>query len=639
MNPSTSLLQDLLESVPSLKTQIYFKTTLTALSHAMEDLVLTGDDRPLVIANFQQERFYRQETRRYQRIAEKTDHVYILAMPETDFATIPAPYPTIGLASMDELIHEWHLVIVGATYSACLICREHSAVNAVAIDAGRQFSGFWTFDPIVCRQAAQELLGRIVRYRPDLADRVEEARAQYQLEDFAMGGLNPSMASSMARSMVSKVDVRQFSDRLVTYLQASQYRQVQSYRRMMAQAQQAQLINVITAKIRQSLKPDDVVTVAMQEIGQVFTNCVCQMSRLPSMSMLSSHPLFRSILDQGKMVTIADVSQDSGIQTYPDLQQKMQADQIRACLLVPIFYQQQCLAVLELHHGYPRFWTESDREFLAEIATQVGWGLKQAEAYVSLARLNEQLSSLEQTQSNLIAIVGHELRTPLSTIQVCLESLATEPEMPPDCQQVMLEIALADSERLRKLVQDFLLLSQLESDQISWQVEPIAISDLISLTLSNLRSGSSAIDLPIVILDIPEGLPMVLGDGEAIMQLLMKLLDNAFRFTPKTGTVSVKVYEMAGQLEIQISDTGCGIEPSRLDSIFNRFYQEEGFLQRSIGGTGLGLAISRQLVRRLEGKLWATSAGKGKGSQFFVTLPLDDLQDLQDLQDLEMMVG
>jgi DICT domain-containing protein/nitrogen-specific signal transduction histidine kinase len=632
MNQSTSLLQDLLQSVPNLKVQIYFKTTLTALSHAMEDLILTGDDRPLVIANFQQERFYRQETRRYQRIAEKTDHVYILAMPETDLATIPAPYATIGLESMDELTHEWHLVIVGATYSACLICREHSAVNAVAIDSGRQFSGFWTFDPIVCRQAAQALLGRVVRYRPDLADQVEDARAQYQLEDFVMGGSEPSMA----RSMVSEVDVRQFSDRLVTYLQASQYRQVQSYRRMMAQAQQAQLINVITAKIRQSLKPDDVVTVAMLEIGQVFTNCVCQMSRLPSMSMLGSHPLFRSLLDQGKMVTIADVSQDSGIQAYPDLQQNMQADQIQACLLVPIVYQQECLAVLELHHGYPRFWTEGDREFLAEIATQVGWGLKQAEAYVSLARLNEQLSSIEQTQNNLIAIVGHELRTPLSTIQVCLESLATEPEMPPDCQQVMLEIALADSERLRKLVQDFLLLSQLESDQISWQVEPIAISDLISLTLSNLRSGSLSIDLPIVMLEIPDDLPMVLGDGEAIMQLLMKLLDNALRFTPKTGTVSVKVYEMAGQLEIQISDTGCGIESSRLDSIFDRFYQEEGFLQRSIGGTGLGLAISRQLVRRLEGKLWATSAGKGKGSQFFVTLPLDDLANLQDL---EMLVG
>ncbi len=632
MKKSTSLLQELLQSVPHLKAQIYFKTTLTALSHAMEDLVLAGDDRPLVIANFQQERFYRQETRRYQRIAEKTDNIYVLAMPETDLATIPAPYATIGLEPMDELTHEWHLVIVGPTYSACLICREHSAaVDAVAFDAGRQFRGFWTFEPAVCRQAAQALLGRIVRYRPDLLDRVEEARTLYQLTDLPM-----DLATSMARSMASDVDVRQFSDRLVTYLQASQYRQVQSYRRVLAQAQQAQLINLITAKIRQSLKPEDVVAVAVQEIGQVFTNCVCQMWRLPSASMLGSHPVFRSLLDKGQIVAIADVGQDSGIQAYPDLRHKMQADQIRACLLVPIFYQQQCLAVLELHHGNPRFWSDDDRAFLATIAIQVGWGLKQAEAYINLAQLNDQLSTIEQTQNNLIAIVGHELRTPLSTIQVCLESLATEPEMPPDCQQVMLEIALADSERLRKLVQDFLLLSQLESDQVSWQVEPIAIADLLSLTLSNLQSGSSAIELPMVELNLPDRLPMVLGDGEAIMQLLMKLLDNALRFTPKTGTVAVNVREVKGQLEIQIADTGCGIEPSRLDSIFDRFYQEEGFLQRSIGGTGLGLAICRQLVRRLEGKLWAMSSGKGKGSQFYVTLPLDDLAELKDL---ELLIG
>ncbi len=630
---STSLLQDLLQAVPNLKAQIYFKTTLTALSHAMEDLVLTGDDRPLVIANFQQERFYRQETQRYQRIAEKANQVYILAMPETDLATIPAPYATIGLEPMDELTQEWHLVIVGATYSACLICREHpAAVDAVTLDAARQFRGFWTFDPIVSRQAAQALLGRIVHYRPDLVDQVEQVRSEYDLSEMEPGFLEPVMA----QSLISEVDVRQFSDRLVTYLQASQYKQVQSYRRILAQAEQAQLVNVITAKIRQSLKPDDVVTVAVQEIGQVFLNCVCQMSRLPSASLLSSHPPFRSLLDQGQMVAIADVMQDSGLQAHPELQQKMHADQIRACLLIPIFYQQTCLAVLELHHGIPRFWSDTDREFLSAIATQVGWGLKQAEAYISLALLNDQLSTIEQTQNNLIAIVGHELRTPLSTIQVCLESLATEPEMPADCQQVMLEIALADSERLRKLVQDFLLLSQLESDQVSWQVEPIAIVDLLSLTLSNLKSGTPETNLPKVVVNAPDRIPMILGDGEAIMQLLMKLLDNALRFTPKTGTVSINILADASQLEIQIRDTGCGIEPSRLDTIFDRFYQEEGFLQRSVGGTGLGLAICRQLVRRLEGRLWATSDGKGTGSQFFVTLPVEDVANLEDV---ELLIG
>ena len=639
MTHPTSLLQHLLEAIPDLKAQIYFKTTLTALSHAMEDLVLVGDDRPLVIANFQQERFYRQETRRYQRIAEKTDHVYVLAMPETDFASTPAPYATIGLEESDPLAQEWHLIVIAASYSACLVCREHStAVNAAALDSGRQFQGFWTFDPIVSRQAAQELLGRVVRYRPDLSDRVETARREYQLVD---RGDQVLVENQLLQP--SGLDIRRFSDRLVTYLQASQYQQVRSYRRAVAQTEQAQQINAITAKIRRSLKPDDVAALTVCEIERVFRNCRCQMTRLPLPSPLGSHPLFQPLLSQGKVVAIADVMQDSGIQAYPALQTQMQMDQIKSCVLVPIMYQQDCLAVLELYHASPRLWSEGDRDFLVSIATQVGWGLKQAEAHLKLVQLNDQLSVIEQTQNNLIAIVGHELRTPLSTIQVCLESLATEPEMPQDCKQVMLDIALADSERLRRLVQDFLLLSQLESGSVSWQMEPIEISDLISLTVCNLKSGSNGSNgsnvNPMILVDVPEALPMVQGDGEAVVQVLTKLLGNAMKFTPQTGTVQVSVREVEGYVEIRIADSGCGIEVSRLESIFDRFYQEEAFLQRSVGGTGLGLAICRQLVRRLEGKLWATSGGKGQGSQFYVTLPVEEMESWTPLEGMEELIG
>jgi signal transduction histidine kinase len=75
-------------------------------------------------------------------------------------------------------------------------------------------------------------------------------------------------------------------------------------------------------------------------------------------------------------------------------------------------------------------------------------------------------------------------------------------------------------------------------------------------------------------------------------------------------------------VQIEIADTGCGIDPTQLEAIFEQFYQEEGFLQRAVGGAGLGLPICRRLTRRMGGRLWATSAGKGQGSQFFVSLPM-----------------
>jgi signal transduction histidine kinase len=132
---------------------------------------------------------------------------------------------------------------------------------------------------------------------------------------------------------------------------------------------------------------------------------------------------------------------------------------------------------------------------------------------------------------------------------------------------------------------------------------------------------------------MPPSLPLAIADGEALLQLLSKLLDNACKFTPPTGTVTVKIRDVniptledqtqtQEMLEVQIADTGCGIESRRLETIFERFYQEEGFLSRAVGGAGLGLAICRQLVRQLGGQIWATSKGKGCGSQFYFTLPV-----------------
>ncbi|BAY22519.1 two-component sensor histidine kinase [Calothrix sp. NIES-2100] len=634
MKNSNSLLQDLLQSLPKIKAQVYFKAALTAISHAMEDLVLAGTDQPLVIANFQQERYYRQEAGRYRRIAECTDQVYILAAPETDFASAAVPYATIGLEPTDELAQEWHLVIVGQQYSACLICREYAApIDAIALDSARQFRGFWTLDPDVSRQAALLLLRRIGHYRPDLASQIKQAKQHYQLT--ALRKSVQSQASTL------EPDTQLFIDRLVTYLQAGQYKQVKAYRRIVAQERQERLVNKITAAIRQSLKPEDILSVTKREVSPLFAECRCLIYRLPQELIgsslwrknlhLATHPQFQPLLKGGKIVAIADITQDSGIQAHPSLQKQLAQAQIQACLLVPICYQQQCLAVLELHRDSPHLWSVGDRDLLAAIATQVGLALIQAEAFVNLQQLNQQLVAIKQTQNNLIAIVGHELRTPLATIQVCLESLEAEPDMPWEFQQSMVETALADSERLRRLIQDFLLLSRLESHLNTWQVEPINLADAIALAVSHLQGASQPRDLPTIIVDVPPNLPMAIADGEALFQLLSKLLDNACKFTPPTGTITLKVRKVnirtnreqtQSMLQIQIADSGRGIEPNQLETIFERFHQEEGFLRRAAGGVGLGLAICRQLTQQLGGQIWATSKGKGQGSQFYFTLPV-----------------
>jgi DICT domain-containing protein/signal transduction histidine kinase len=636
MRTQNSLWLDLIRTLPHLRSQLYYKSTLTALSHAMEDLVLAGNnrDRPLILANFQQERYYHPEARRYQRIARHSDQIYVLAAPDSAFTDDSVPYTTIALNPDDTLAQEWHLIIISQRYTACLVCQEYASPIDVDIDSARQFKGIWTFDRTVSLQAARLLLEKILEYRPELAEQIQKAQQQYQLTE-PVPDLSQLRLNSQA-DRVLEIDARLFTDRLVTYLQSSQYKQVKAYKTIATQERKERLLNSITTTIRNSVKLDEIFSTTVQELGQVFRSYRCLLydynsyqpiqyeSVIPTLDSLvgstwalAEHPLFQSALTQRKTIAIADVHQDLGLQTVPDLKTQLQRWQIAACLLVPICYQQQILGILELHHPTAQVWQPSDISLIESIATQVGVALIQAQAYDSLEALNQQLVNLERTQSNLIAIVGHELRTPLSTIQVCLESLFSDPETPLEIQQIMLETALGDSERLRRLIQDFLTLSRLESGVASWQFEPISVPECLELALSSLNDR-----LPHIKVNLPPDLPLVQADGEGLIEVFIKLIDNACKFTPPDGVISIAGSLTANLLEISIADTGRGIEPSQLEAIFERFYQSEGYLQRTVGGTGLGLAICRRIIHKWGGTIWAESLGQMRGSTFRFTLPL-----------------
>ncbi|MBE9106301.1 GAF domain-containing protein, partial [Nostoc cf. edaphicum LEGE 07299] len=298
---------------------------------------------------------------------------------------------------------------------------------------------------------------------------------------------------------------------------------------------------------------------------------------------------------------------------------------IRSWLMEPVFYQGRLLGIVELHYCRmpPHECQPGELDLVKAIATQVGAALIQAEAYANLEELNQQLEALDRTRSNLIAITGHELRTPLSTIQVCLESLATEPDMPLELQQVMLNTALSDSERMRKLVQDFLTLSNLESGRVEWHPESLTLQECVDLALSRNRTRSSTEKPPQIKTQIAENLPLVRADGDWLVEVLAKLMDNALKFTPPQGEITIKaIYNSRQMVEVTVADTGRGIEPNRLEVVFDRFYQEEGALRRTTGGTGLGLAICRQIVNGWGGEIWAESTGKDQGSQFHFTIPI-----------------
>ncbi len=642
MSRSPSILEDLLIALPDLRPQIYFKSSLTALSHAMEDQVLAGADQPVVIASFQKERFYRQEAHRYLKIADRTEQVYVLASPEADFANRFEHYETIAFDETDALAQEWHLVVVGAQYAACLICCErqaHSTPGESSVhlppDQSRRFEGIWTFERSVACKAAELLLAKVLYYRPELADKV--AAAQILLRE-------------NAQSSLSNVDPGPFAERLVTYIQAGQYKLLKAYRSIAAQEQRERLVNSITSAIRRSLNPDEIFKVAVKELGQALNACRCLIYQcrdtdgtviLQHESLnheveslagqrwnLADNPLFDYVTQHQEPIYVSHAQADMWLLREQEViapKEQVQRWAIKAWLMVPVVHQNRLLGMVEVHHcgSTDHDWHESNLGLIEAIANQIGVALIQAEAYANLEDLNQQLAALDRTRSNLIAITGHELRTPLSTIQVCLESLSTEPDMPEELRQVMLNAALTDAERMRKLIQDFLTLSQLESGRIQWHLESLPLEECVDLALSSVRSRQMEGLLPEITAQVSPELPLIQADGEWVVEVLSKLLDNACKFTEPTGKVLIQAQLNGRQmLEVTVSDTGRGIEPNRLETVFDRFYQEEGALRRSTGGTGLGLAICRQIVVGLGGRIWAESAGKDRGSQFHLTLPI-----------------
>ena len=251
-----------------------------------------------------------------------------------------------------------------------------------------------------------------------------------------------------------------------------------------------------------------------------------------------------------------------------------------------------------------------------------------------LAR-DQQIVLLEQERRQVLAIVNHELRTPFSTLQVCLETLQEEEDLSEKNRQTLLEVACTDLKRLNTLVRDLDLLCRLKAGQICFQMELMEPGDTIQAALSTFLKQTPEAALSKLHVELAELSP-VWASEDRLVEVTRRLLDNAFRFTAAAGEVKLDVqivstegteaelqpYSEASLLKICVSDTGRGIQAEALARVFDCFHQEEAYLQRTRGGMGIGLTICQSLVEGMGGNIWAESPGKQQGSQFCFALPV-----------------
>lgn len=220
-----------------------------------------------------------------------------------------------------------------------------------------------------------------------------------------------------------------------------------------------------------------------------------------------------------------------------------------------------------------------------------------------------------------MAVVSHELKTPLAVVIGNLELLSDERYWKVEPQQAkFLSAASTNSHRLKRLIDDILDFSKLENASLPMTRSPNELGEVIRQAAENLRRLFEERELNLQIV-IPDDLPMAEIDEQRVAQVLTNLISNAIKFSPPGAPVELSVTHDGSTATVRVKDRGEGIRREDMPKLFRKFSQLDSKSTRKAGGTGLGLAISKGLVEAHGGAIWAESE-PGQGSSFVFTLPL-----------------
>jgi len=236
-----------------------------------------------------------------------------------------------------------------------------------------------------------------------------------------------------------------------------------------------------------------------------------------------------------------------------------------------------------------------------------------------LQESDQKQREVETLRRDLIAWVGHDLRTPLTSVRVILEALGDGLVEDPPTAQRYLRTAQSDIRALSQLIDDLFELSQLDAGGLKLELQPDNLSDLLSDTLESFTEPARRQQVALAG-QVAPGIDPVLLDAPRISRVLTNLLSNALQHTPPGGQVSLRAWRATTLVKIEVRDSGEGIREEDLAHVFERFYRGDKSRTRATGGAGLGLAIARGIVEAHGGTI-AVESTPGQGACFLITLP------------------
>ncbi|MDZ8222975.1 response regulator [Nostoc sp. ChiVER01] len=438
--------------------------------------------------------------------------------------------------------------------------------------------------------------------------------------------------------------------------------QAYAYEQVRALAKREALINTITSAIRSSLDPQDIFAAITQQLGQAlqvdgcvlslwteedeFVQCVglydsfqhsenlrrdspTQASlatdnnkgsqnhlvapKLPySQASIQENPILQQMLQTHEPVVIGNVSHSlSDVQGF-DLPLNMPA---RSLMFVPLLADGKCIGSITLHEGKKvRRWLSSDIDLAKAVAAQAAIAVQQSYLYQKTRQQAERLLELDKQKTEFFQNISHEFRTPITLIQGPLESAVAAGEGLSYSQSA---IALRNSRRLLRLVNQLLDLQRLNAGRMQPSFHPCDLAEFITQIVESFRPYCEKKRLHLVT-QLDECLPVYL-DMEKFDKVVYNLLSNAMKFTPEGGTISVRLKSERDRCILQVQDTGIGIVKEQIPHLFERFRQAEGSANRSYEGSGLGLALVKELVELHGGQVTVESV-YGQGTTFSLWL-------------------
>ncbi len=292
----------------------------------------------------------------------------------------------------------------------------------------------------------------------------------------------------------------------------------------------------------------------------------------------------------------------------------------RAALAVPLLREEQIIGALLMLRRAPGPFATDIVDLLKTFASQSALAIQNARLFREIEAKGRQLEEASQHKSQFLASMSHELRTPLNAILGFNEMILGEiyGEVPTDMKEPLDDIQTSGKHLLR-LINNVLDLAKIEAGRMELSLADYAVQDMVESVRATLRPLAEAKGLAFLA-SVPNDVPLAYGDFGRLTQCLMNLAGNSLKFT-QSGSVGISVEQNGDALTYRVVDTGIGIAPDKIDSLFTEFKQTDASIASEYGGTGLGLSITKQFIEMHGGRIWVESV-LGEGSTFVFELPL-----------------